>query len=257
MSAGFCKAYLPDFGVENWLYYGLAAFFSTLTVYNAQRFFKTGFQDKTPWLEWVLKNQKVLWVLSGASAVIASVLYFQLCNQDNESYFGLLILAISSLISILYVKKIKGRNLREIPYIKIHLIALTWVGVLLAFPMINEGEYSQLFWLCIAHYLYILAVTIPFDIRDLKYDKPSQKTIPQIIGAEASRIVSLFLLVVFGAIMFYLDERLWSNVLFYIAVFMQILLVLLMNEKREDTYCAGYIDGAIAILGFSYYYSAI
>lgn len=196
-------------------------------------------------------------MLSVLSAIVAGGLYFKLWNQQSESFIGVTIIAVSALVSLLYVKRIKGRNLREIPYIKIHLIALTWVVVLIAFPMLNEGETDQLVWISVAHYLYVLAVTIPFDIRDLKYDNPSQKTIPQVIGVEASRILSLFLLVVFSVMMLYIDPRLWANAMFYTAVLIQMLLVLLMNEDRPDTYCAGYIDGAIAILGLSYYYCAI
>ena len=196
-------------------------------------------------------------MLSVLSAIVAGGLYFKLWNQQSESFIGVTIIAVSALVSLLYVKRIKGRNLREIPYIKIHLIALTWVGVLIAFPMLNEGETDQLVWISVAHYLYVLAVTIPFDIRDLKYDNPSQKTIPQVIGVEASIILSLFLLVVFSVMMLYIDPRLWANAMFYTAVLIQMFLVLLMNEDRPDTYCAGYIDGVIAILGLSYYYCAI
>jgi len=43
------------------------------------------------------------------------------------------------------------------------------------------------------------------------------------------------------------------NVLFYIAIITQLVLLIGMNEKRNDMYCAGLIDGAIAILGLSYF----
>lgn len=105
----------------------------------------------------------------------------------------------------------------------------------------------------VAHYCYVLGITIPFDVRDLKYDLPSQKTIPQIIGVNASRMLSLFLILVFSLMMLYIDQRLWSNGLFYLSVLTQFALIIFMNEKRSDVYYAGLIDGAIALLGFSYF----
>ena len=143
--------------------------------------------------------------------------------------------------------------MREIPHLKIHLIAISWVAVLITFPMVNEEWFTNVILYSIAHYLYVLAVTIPFDIRDLKYDLKEHRTIPQVVGVKASKAVSLVLLIGFVAIMVYVNCDLLYNWAFYGAVLVQIALVLLMTEKRSDFYCAGLIDGSIALLGLSYF----
>ena len=47
---------------------------------------------------------------------------------------------------------------------------------------------------------FILAITIPFDIRDLKYDKSNLKTLPIIFGASKARLIGLLSLLVFEII---------------------------------------------------------
>lgn len=148
--------------------------------------------------------------------------------------------------------------MRQIPHLKIHLISITWVVVVFLFPMINEAavnlDLNTLFIIGGAHYLYVIAVAIPFDIRDLKYDTPEQKTIPQVIGVRASKIVSMSLLGMFALIMVYfVDSQLINNKGFLVAIEIQMILVAFMNEKRSDIYCAGLIDGSIALLGLSYF----
>ncbi len=231
--------------------YGVFAFLSTLAVYNGQRLFKAEQKTRTPWLTWVKRNEKVLFLLV-VFASIGAVMVLLLIQ--NLGLYSLLILGISGLISVFYVIKIAGRNMREIPHIKIHLIAVSWVAVLIAFPSLNEGQITNLWLTSLGYYCYVVGVTIPFDIRDLKYDDALQKTIPQVIGVKGAKGLSIVLLIAFTLLMVYTDLRMMTNPLFYGAVIVQLCLVLFMNEQRSDVYCAGGIDGAIALLGMSYFY---
>jgi len=247
LSAGFVYAMFRG----DWWLYGLFAFFSTLAVYNGQRLFKAGTMKETPWLSWVKRNRNPLGALSVLSGLVAGIIFFILWNPNPISISFLM---ISGIISLFYVVKVRGRNMREIPYLKIHLIALTWVLTLIIFPLFNEGYEQYYIWPAVAHYLYVLAVTIPFDIRDLKYDKSEHRTIPQVIGVGWSKTLSVILLFGFLIIMLTLvDPYLLLNKMFILSVVIQVILVLFMNEKRSDTYCAGAIDGAIALLGLSYF----
>lgn len=224
--------------------------FSTLAVYNGQRLFKADKLKKTPWLLWVKQQEKRLYLLVLGSSILSIVLLFMIQKLNFPALF---ILGITGFISVFYVIKLGKVNLREIPYIKIHLIAITWTIVLILFPIINEGINTSFIWICVAHYLYVVGVTIPFDIRDLKYDSPSQKTIPQVFGVKGSKFISVILLLVFSGVMYSLYPELIWNWLFCVSVVVQLLLILLMSEKRSDIYCAGGIDGAIALLGLSYF----
>ena len=224
--------------------------FSTLAVYNGQRLFKADKLKKTPWLLWVKKQEKRLYLLVLSSSILAIVFLFMIQKLNITALF---ILGITGFISVFYVIKLGKVNLREIPYIKIHLIAVTWTIVLILFPIINEGINTSFIWICVAHYLYVVGVTIPFDIRDLKYDFRSQKTIPQVIGINGAKLISVILLLGFAGIMYSLYPLTIWNWLFNLSVVLQLVLILLMSEKRSDIYCAGGIDGAIVLLGLSYF----
>jgi hypothetical protein len=199
----------------------------------------------------VKKNEQWIYLLVISSGLAAMSCFFFLGSIRLGSG---LILGVSTLVSLFYVLRIKGRNLREVPFIKIHLIAISWSLILIIFPMLNEGIANGIIWNGIAFYFYVLGVTIPFDIRDLKYDLPNQMTIPQLTGVIGAKIIALFTIVLFSLMVLYIDQRLWWNPVFYAAILVQIALVIFMNERRSDLYCAGWIDGAIALLGFSYFF---
>jgi 4-hydroxybenzoate polyprenyltransferase len=162
------------------------------------------------------------------------------------------------LISFLYIFRLKGKNLRDIPNLKIHLIAFSWVFVLILFPFlvrfyVTEDFIRPFIALILGHYFYVVAVTIPFDIRDLKYDKEKQKTIPQRAGVNGAKMIAIGLLLVSAIFLTGLTPIRVDNYWFYAAILVQIILVLAMNTKRSDIYCAGWVDGAIALLGLAYF----
>lgn len=226
------------------------AFCATFMVYNGQRLIKSAQPTETPWLNWVQQNEK--WLLFGvlATGVLSLALLLLI---GKLAWLSVIVLAISSVISFFYVIRVKGVNMREIPHLKIHLIAFSWIIVLILFPALNEGIINDsIVWMAIAHYCYVVAVTIPFDIRDLKFDSSSQMTVPQVFGIVVSKIIALALLGIFSGIMIWQEFDLSMNPLFILAVLVQALLIFFMNESRGDLYCAGGIDGAIALLGFGY-----
>lgn len=245
LCAGFCHL----LGIDTANSYGLFVFFATLAVYNGQRIFKAEQPIQTPWLIWVGSNKKALTFLVIAAFLGAMVLFVLLQKWNGAA---LSFVAIAGAISVLYVWRVNGRSLREIPYLKIHLIAFAWTFLLILFPLLNEGIKGNVLAIGGAHYAYFLAIAIPFDIRDLKYDLPAQKTVPQVIGVRAAKVLSSTLLLLYGCMMAFLFPNLISNGFFYGAMAVQLLLILNMNEQRSDGYCAGAIDGSIVLVGASY-----
>lgn len=253
-SGTLCAGFSFALGIENWLFYGLFAMFSTLVAYNGQRLMKAKDAVKTPWLNWVKKHATVLFLLTLIAALAAGICLIEIIQFK---YDAILLLIFASVSSVLYVIRIGTKNAREVPYLKIHLIAFTWVFVLILFPILNENLEAKTFWLFVAHYFYIVAVTIPFDIRDLKYDPPAHKTIPQVLGVFFAKMNGVVLLILFFAIMCWLEPELLSNWFFHLAVGSQMLLILFITEKRSDFYCAGLIDAAICLLGISYFFTPL
>jgi 4-hydroxybenzoate polyprenyltransferase len=238
-------------GIENWYLYGLFALFSTFSVYNGQRLIKSNHPTQTPWLLWVQRNEKSLYLATFGSGLLTLSCLLLI---GKISFDSIMLLLVSGIISLFYVIPIKGIVMREIPYIKVYLIAITWAVVLILFPMINENKFDWTVLLhALAHTLFIVSVAIPFDIRDVKFDKDSHKTIPQVIGIQWAKLISTILLMLFLTCMVMFTPSLAESISFYAAIAVQFMLLLFMNEKRGDIYCAGAIDGAIGLIGLSYF----
>jgi hypothetical protein len=93
---------------------------------------------------------------------------------------------ISGIISffyVLHVPGLKGKNLRDIPGIKIYIIALVWVLITVIVPYLIDTNlnFQKTLILFGAEVLFMISITIPFDIRDINLDEKSKKTIPQLI----------------------------------------------------------------------------
>ena len=105
-----------------------------------------------------------------------------------------ILIFISGIISVLY-----PLVLRKVPYCKIFIIAFTWTisTIILLISENNIPLESNIYLHIISRFLFVLAITIPFDIRDIKYDHVKLKTIPIIVGitkAKAIAIIALFAL---------------------------------------------------------------
>jgi uncharacterized membrane protein len=163
-----------------------------------------------------------------------------------------MILSISLVISILYVYKIKSKSLRDTPYLKIHLIAIIWVIALGIFELVNEQIFEFEKWIFVLiHYFYVIAVTIPFDIRDLKYDDPKKRTIPQVIGVLFSKMLSFGLMVLYFILAIYFKPDLLLNFYFHFSILISLLLILGIKNTRNEFYYSGLMEGSILIVGLS------
>ena len=81
------------------------------------------------------------------------------------------------------------KNLREVSYLKIVVVALVWSGFTVLIPVLDAGiEFSiQLVLVAIQRFLIVVVLILPFDIRDVKYDAISLQTIPKKIGVEKTK----------------------------------------------------------------------
>jgi len=145
------------------------------------------------------------------------------------------------------------KKLREITGVKILVIALTWSYSCVGFPLLNAQfsmYYIMQFFILVA--LYFVAITLPFDIRDMHTDISVQSTIPQLIGQKRARIFGLLLLLIVYLSHFILNISEWNNLFFHGAIGVQMVLVAITNKRSSNVHF-GLIDLSIALLGISYF----
>jgi hypothetical protein len=194
--AAFCltQITMKEFGAEN---RSLAyfVFFSTILAYNFMRIFQLD-RINSMIAIWIRSNKNALIVLNSFCLVL--VVYLSL----NFRLSTILVLLPFLLVSFFYVipgsSKIKG--LRHVPGFKLFLISFTWAGVTLYLPLfVAQIQEADGMWIAfVQRFLFIMALAIPFDIRDAYFDFPDLKTLPQLIGIKNSKVVAILAMVIFA-----------------------------------------------------------
>jgi 4-hydroxybenzoate polyprenyltransferase len=132
------------------------------------------------------------------------------------------------------------------------LIAIIWVIAVGIVELVNENIFDFEKWMfALIHYFYIVAVTIPFDIRDLKYDDAKKKTIPQVVGVKKAKWISFILILLYTILIVFLQSNLLYNPLFFASIFVTIILISGIKESRNEFYFSGLIEGSILLVGLS------
>jgi len=225
----------------------LLVFFATTLSYCFQRIVrhKSGALINSARHQWVYSQKKFLYALIIISFCISGSLFFILFSFYELLYFSPLII-----IALFYAVKMFSKSLRDIPFIKIILIAFSWAAVTVLIPAyINEEFSANDTWsLFILNFIYIFALVIPFDIRDLNFDEPEKKTIPQLIGMKAAKHTAIILLIICGLLSF----ALLKETVFLVPVYLVSIIVLFqIDDKRKELFYAWGIDGLILLFPFS------
>lgn len=171
---------------------GIGAFFFVLLSYSLQR-----------WMQVMLSGEKELYFFSKKGYGLLLLVAFTGAGASliRLSLVTLYALVPLGLISLFYAFPLfgSGKGLRDLPFIKVFLIALSWAYLTVMIPAAECGfgmgnnEWS----LFTERTLFLLAITLPFDIRDLPFDDPAKRTFPQILGVRGAKGLALSLLLLF------------------------------------------------------------
>jgi len=147
-------------------------------------------------------------------------------------------------------------RLRQIPYLKIFLIAFVWSTITILLPVIhseNKIEDWRVTTMIIERFLFVLAITIPFDIRDVEDDSKTElKTIPLKIGKNKSLKLSIVLMTLFLilTIIHYTIASQSFLIIAYVISFLTTLFFLISKKIQNLTlYYYGFLDGTMFLQG--------
>ena len=236
-------------------------FFSTLFAYNFMRLvrvqpmLKEG--DSTRHKN-IFRFRVFLWGLCICSAIAAFVYFLKV---DEFIYLTLILMGSISIAYSLPVYKKEGvwLRLRDLPTIKIFLIAFVWAVVTSLLPM--QVSNVSIDWLkVLERFLFVFAITIPFDIRDLRFDADNLRTIPQMFGVKNARYIGIVALTFAELILFY-DYfflgmySLFSALAIYITYELSVLLVYKSHPSSPERYFTLGVEGTSILLGLLFYLS--
>lgn len=219
-------------------------FFAAITGYNFVKFFgvaKFHHRSLAGWL-------KVIQVFSLIAFVAMCYFAFQL-EMDT-----LMLLAILGTITFFYAVPVMvpkhylfddHKNLRQIGGLKVYVIALVWMLVSVYLPVLNNDVpfSAEIGLMSLQRFCFVLALMLPFEIRDLIYDSLRLATIPQKIGIKKTKIFGIGLLVVFAALEYFKnvtkEEELFSTL---IITGIALLFLLFSNKDQSKYYSAFWVE---------------
>ncbi len=208
--------------------------------------------------------RRVRWIFSHYRLMISITLIVTLCliplffflsltSQILMVFLGMLSVGYSLPIFSFHDKKF---GLRNIPGIKLFLIALVWSlsSVLLPILEIESNQLSAItsrdtILLIAKRFLFIAAITIPFDIRDLFQDRSSAlKTIPVLLGEKKAYLVCQVLLAIYLVLLFLFTKEFdYKFFALMLTIFLTGWLIFRSNFKKNEYFYFLYLDGTLII----------
>ncbi|MCM4157487.1 hypothetical protein [Gramella sp. AN32] len=206
----------------------LFIFFASITGYN---FVKYAGVAKLHHMR-LTKNLRLIQLFSLGCFLAMCYLAFQL-NKEV-----LISTAILGLFTLLYAVPFLGRsgNLRSLPTIKVFIIALVWAGTTFLLPLIDAGNIlgTEILIDFFQRFLFVLVLILPFEIRDLQFDKEDLATIPQLLGVLQTKIFGTFLLFIIFFIELF-QRSIENREFIVLSMVLLIAGIFLWNAKREQS----------------------
>jgi 4-hydroxybenzoate polyprenyltransferase len=237
----------------------LFVFFSTLLIYNYRKLLFAKKDLQAPYTQratWVFANQGLL------AIICFSALLGILISTFNLSFKTLLFLFPLFLISVLYATPFSRnldsvKKLRQLPFVKIFLVSGVWSAVTVMFPVF-ENDFQNLFseevlFTFCARFVFIFAITLPFDIRDMELDRKNEiKTFPVVFGEKRSVHLSmlaciLFILMQLYAIYFLQFDNPALNWGYILSGIVALLFVSQASTKRNEYFVAFWIEALMLV----------
>ncbi len=203
-------------------------FLGALTGYNFVKYSKVaGLYHRR-----LTKSLKTIQVFSAVCFVLLGITAFQL------DIITLLVTAGFGLATFFYAVPFAGsKNLRRFSGIKIFVVAFVWAGVTVIVPVVAaEVDISgDLLLTFFQRFMIVIALILPFEIRDVPYDALNLKTLPQQLGVITTKLIGEVVLL-FCLFLEFLKQDYAVAYITSLLVFCVVLGWLIVISKKEQTH---------------------
>lgn len=174
---------------------------------------------------------------------------------------SLVLLAFLGAVSVAYNLPLFTVNehkfgLRNIPGLKLFLIAMIWSFSSVLLPIVESSaqhaihvSLADTILLVGKRFLFIAAITVPFDIRDLFQDRRfNLKTIPVMLGEKKAYLFCQFLLLAnIGLLLLFTREFNADFCALTLTIILSGWLILKSGFNKDEYYYFGYLDGTMIL----------
>ncbi|HTM99850.1 MAG TPA: hypothetical protein VL088_13935, partial [Pedobacter sp.] len=209
--------------------------------------------------------KRVRWIFSHHRLIISITLIAILCIIPITLLYlsiqAKLLMSFVGIIAVAYNFPFLSFNqrkigLRNLPGIKLFLIAFVWSVSCVLLPIVElENNYGisvslgETVLLIAKRFLFICAITIPFDIRDLFQDKLYElKTIPVMLGEKKAWIFCQALLGAYIVLLILFTKTINLDVIgIALTIFLTGWLIFKSNLKKNEYYYFFFLDGTMIL----------
>ena len=152
----------------------------------------------------------------------------------NHNEIRLLKWAVIVVIGLLYNSFFLEKFIRKIPLLKIFYVGLTWalINSWLILPEFNWPIF-------LISWLFISALVLPFDIRDMKSD--DVVTFPILIGVQKTKFLAYLLIFISGLLsVFYLNLE--FGIYFFLTIIITFILIYFSENSNQESYFSFWVE---------------
>lgn len=236
-------------------------FCSTLALYNFSILYtKPKKPERSPFrrVQWIFSHYRLMITLTIIAVLCILPLTFFLNTASRILLISLALISVAYSLPIFSIQD-KHFGLRNIPGVKLFLIAIVWSLSCVLLPILElesnieaSVTVNDSILLIAKRFLFIAAITVPFDIRDLFQDKTNElKTIPVILGEKNALLICQALLGVYLFLLLLFTKQIDSN---FLALMLTIILagwlIFKSRWKKNEYYYFLYLDGTMIVQFF-------
>ena len=240
---------------------------STLALYNFSMILaKPQHPETSPYrrVRWVFKHEQSLWIWTGVALVVVFVFGLRL---HLPSFVLLGVMGAMGLAYNMPIIRVAGgrrrTGLRQITGLKLFYIGLVWVMSSVMLP-VAEAYHDEfhIVWPQVVElmgwvFLFVVAITIPFDIRDIYQDRYyGLKTIPVLFGERKALALSAALLTLQLGWVWISSYPLDIRLALGIASLLCLLAIVFPPAKKNEYYYFLLLDGTMLLQFVAVYLAA-
>ncbi|MEO8087859.1 MAG: hypothetical protein ABI763_13630 [Bacteroidota bacterium] len=190
--------------------------------------------------------------------IFTTITFFLL---DKIMMAGFIISGLLTLSYTLPMIRQKGKfiRVREITYLKVFTVALGWTLITVVVPLLpilQNISKQELTIIMLRRFLFIYAITIPFEIRDMERERKfGNISLPMIYGVRMMKIVGIVMLLLFCMLcafqekyfLFDLTARKSILLPLLISAVAAAILILNASDKKTNWYFKFWTDGTMIL----------
>ena len=242
--AGFSLTRITEinYGIEN-CNVSIFVALGIVVSYNFIRYFEIK-SDRLAWFyAWFQLNSLKLIVLSAFSFFgLFFLMFTERINIDAIIFMiPFCFMTFFYVVPLFKIGKMEV-SFRNLPFIKIFSISIAWAGITAFLPIVNAGIVikSMDYLMLISQFLFVFAITIPFDIRDVIKDDSKLKTIPQVFGVEKAKAIGVLVVLFLILVSYFKCEKLSIDLL--VVGLVTIIFLFCSSIKRNRFYASFWVE---------------